>query len=214
MPYDRRPGWRSVSRRSCRRLEHGWDTLDFSEFTQDQTINLNAGSFSSVGGLEGNVGIAHGVTIEEARGGKGKNTLIGNAAFNVLRGGRDRDILYGGSGGAQMWGGEGANTFAFDATSSGKPNLVMDFVSGKDKLDFSAIREQSGPLNFVSRLPLDHRTPQDPNNPTFIAGRGDVLVNYDRNAQRMLFRMDTTGDGRMDMQIFVIGKVAREDIVV
>lgn len=192
----------------------GWDTLDFSEFTQDQTINLNEGSLSSVGGLLGNVGIAHGVTIEEARGGKGKNILIGNAAFNVLRGGGNRDLLYGGSGGAQMWGGEGADTFVFDATSSGKPNLVMDFVSGKDKIDLSGMRRQSGPLKLVSRLPLDRTKPQNPNNPTFITQPGDVLVSYDRTGQQTLLRMDTTGDGKMDMQVYVRGKVAREDIVV
>ncbi|WP_099235444.1 M10 family metallopeptidase C-terminal domain-containing protein [Pseudomonas sp. ICMP 460] len=193
----------------------GWDTLDFSEFSQDQTINLNAGSFSSVAGLEGNVGIAHGVTIEEARGGQGKNTLIGNAAFNVLRGGRSDDIIYGGSGGAQTWGGAGANTFVFDATSSGKPNLVMDFVSGKDKLDLSGVSRQSGPLNFVSRLPIDRRKQQDPNNPTFMTKPGDVLVNYDPKVQRTLLRMDTTGDGRLDLQIFVTGKVdVRKDIFV
>jgi len=192
----------------------GWDTLDFSEFSQNQTINLNEGSISSVGGLRGNVGIAHGVTIEEARGGKGRNTLIGNSAFNVLRGGGDRDLLYGGSGGAQMWGGEGADTFVFDTTSSGKPNLVMDFVSGKDKIDLSGMRRQSGPLNLVSRLPLDHRKPQNPNNPTFITKPGDVLVNYDRTMQQTLLRMDTTGDGKMDMQIYVRGTVRPEDIVV
>jgi len=192
----------------------GWDTLDFSEFTQDQTINLNEGSLSSVGGLAGNVGIAHGVTIEEARGGKGKNILIGNAAFNVLRGGGNRDLLYGGSGGAQMWGGEGADTFAFDTTSSGKPNLVMDFVSGKDRIDLSGMRRQSGPLNLVSRLALDHRKAQNPDNPTFITKPGDVLVNYDRTLQQTLLRMDTTGDGKMDMQIYVRGTVRRDDIVV
>lgn len=192
----------------------GWDTLDFSEFTQDQTINLNEGSLSSVGGLVGNVGIAHGVTIEEARGGKGKNILIGNAAFNVLRGGGNRDLLYGGSGGAQMWGGEGADTFVFDTTSSGKPNLVMDFVSGQDKIDLSGMRRQSGPLNLVSRLPLDRTKPQNPNDPTFITKPGDVLVSYDRTGQQTLLRMDTTGDGKMDMQIYVRGKVGREDIVV
>ena len=192
----------------------GWDTLDFSEFTQDQTINLNEGSLSSVGGLERNVGIAHGVTIEEARGGQGKNTLIGNTAFNILRGGRDRDILYGGSGGAQMWGGKGADTFVFDTTSSGKPNLVMDFVSGQDKIDLCGMRRQSGPLNLVSRLPLDRTKPQNPNDPTFITKPGDVLVNYDRTGQQTLLRMDTTGDGKMDMQIYVRGKVRREDIVV
>lgn len=192
----------------------GWDTLDFSEFSQNQTINLNAGSFSSVGGLHRNVSIANGVTIEEARGGTGKNNLIGNQAFNVLRGGPGSDTFYGGSGGAQMWGAGGANTFAFDTQSSGKANWVMDFVSGKDTLDFSGLRQRFGPLNFVSGLPVDHSKPQDPLNPTFISKPGDVMVSYDRDFQRTLFRLDTTGDGKMDMHIDVHGKVVRKDIVV
>ena len=192
----------------------GWDTLDFSEFDQEQTINLNAGSMSSVGGLRNNVSIANGVTVEEARGGKGRNILIGNNAFNILRGGRDNDTLYGGSGGAQMWGGKGANTFVFDAQSSGKANWVMDFVSSKDKLDFSGLRQQFGPLNFVSTLPLDHCKLQDPLNPTFITKPGDVLVTYDQDFNRTHFRLDTTGDGRLNMHIDVHGAVAREDIIV
>ncbi|WP_455929803.1 M10 family metallopeptidase C-terminal domain-containing protein [Pseudomonas fluorescens] len=192
----------------------GWDTLDFSEFDQDQTINLNAGSMSSVGGLRNNVSIANGVTVEEARGGKGKNILIGNNVFNILRGGQDDDTLYGGSGGAQMWGGKGANTFVFDTQSTGKPNWVMDFVSSKDKLDFSGLSQQLGSLNFVSNLPLDHSKPQDPLNPTFISKPGDVIVNYDQDFKRTSFRLDTTGDGRMDVRIDVHGSVAREDIVV
>lgn len=192
----------------------GWDTLDFSKFSQNQTINLNAGSFSQVGGLLNNVSIAHGVTIEEAKGGKGKNILIGNNAFNVLRGGPNSDILFGGSGGAQMWGGKGANTFVFDTSSSGKANWVMDFTSGKDKLDFSGLRQQLGPLNFVSTLPHDHSKAQDPLSPTFITRPGDVLVTYDAAFQRTHFRIDTTGNGKMDMHIDVQGSVAREDVVV
>jgi serralysin len=192
----------------------GWDSLDFSEFSQNQTINLNPGSSSDVGGLTGNVSIAQGVTIEEAKGGKGKNILIGNNAFNVLRGGPNSDILFGGSGGAQMWGGKGANTFVFDTSSSGKANWVMDFTSGKDKLDFSGLRQQLGPLNFVSTLPHDHSKAQDPLSPTFITRPGDVLVTYDAAFQRTHFRIDTTGNGKMDMHIDVQGSVAREDVVV
>lgn len=192
----------------------GWDVLDFSEFSQNQTINLNAGSLSSVGGFYDNVGIANGVTIEEARGGKGRNTLIGNNTFNVLRGGPAKDRIYGGSGGAQMWGGNGANTFVFDTTSSGRPNWVMDFVSGKDKLDLTGIRQQLGPLNFVASLPVDHNKPQDPLNPTFKTQPGDVVVSYNEDFQRTIFKMDTTGDSKLDMQIEVHGKVAREDLVV
>jgi len=192
----------------------GWDTLDFSGFSQNQVINLNAGSLSSVGGLSRNVGIAEGAVIEEARGGKGRNILIGNEVFNVLRGGPGEDVMYGGSGGAQMWGGAGPNTFVFDGASSGKANWVMDFVSGKDKIDLSGLSKKLGTLTFVSQLPLDHSKPQDPVNPTFLTKPGDVLVSYDRAFGRTFFRLDTTGDGRMDMCIDVQGKVVRKDVVV
>lgn len=177
-------------------------------------INLNAGSLSSVGGLSRNVGIAEGAVIEEARGGKGRNILIGNEVFNVLRGGPGEDVMYGGSGGAQMWGGAGPNTFVFDGASSGKANWVMDFVSGKDKIDLSGLSKKLGTLTFVSQLPLDHSKPQDPVNPTFLTKPGDVLVSYDRAFGRTFFRLDTTGDGRMDMCIDVQGKVVRKDVVV
>lgn len=49
----------------------GNDTLNFSLFSQNQKINLNAESFSNVGGLKGNVSIAKGVVIENATGGSG-----------------------------------------------------------------------------------------------------------------------------------------------
>jgi serralysin len=42
----------------------GVDTFDFSGYTQAGTIDLRQGSFSSVGGLTGNVAIAMGVVIE------------------------------------------------------------------------------------------------------------------------------------------------------
>ncbi|PRC13680.1 M10 family metallopeptidase C-terminal domain-containing protein, partial [Pseudomonas poae] len=65
----------------------GVDTLDFSGFSQDQNINLQAESFSDVGGLKGNVSIAKGCTIENAVGGSGRDTLSGNDAANRLKGG-------------------------------------------------------------------------------------------------------------------------------
>ncbi|MFP3520841.1 M10 family metallopeptidase C-terminal domain-containing protein, partial [Pseudomonas sp. SIMBA_077] len=71
----------------------GNDTLDFSGFTQNQKINLTATSFSDVGGLVGNVSIAHGVTVENAIGGSGNDLLIGNAAANILEGGAGNDII-------------------------------------------------------------------------------------------------------------------------
>ena len=76
----------------------GTDTIDASGFSQSQTINLAAGSFSSIGGLVNNISIALGATIENAIGGSGADIITGNAADNVLTGGLGNDMLDGGAG--------------------------------------------------------------------------------------------------------------------
>ncbi|MEO8455516.1 MAG: M10 family metallopeptidase C-terminal domain-containing protein, partial [Sphingomicrobium sp.] len=69
----------------------GTDTLDYSGFSNSQLINLNPESFMNVGANVGNVMIARGVTIENAIGGSGNDTIIGNAANNILDGGAGFD---------------------------------------------------------------------------------------------------------------------------
>ena len=56
----------------------GVDTLDYSGFTSNQLINLNPETFSNVGTGIGNVSIARGTVIENAIGGSGNDTIIGN----------------------------------------------------------------------------------------------------------------------------------------
>jgi serralysin len=94
----------------------GTDTLDFSGYANNQTIDLRQGYFSDVGGLVGNVAIAMGADIEDARGGSGADTINGNALANWLRGeaGNDTinglngdDVLSGGDGNDVISGGEG-----------------------------------------------------------------------------------------------------------
>ena len=76
----------------------GVDTLDFSGYTQAGTIDLRQGNFSSVGGLIGNVSIAMGVTMENAVGGSGGDTIVGNAVDNRLTGRGGADVIDGGMG--------------------------------------------------------------------------------------------------------------------
>jgi|GEM_PF-1692324 len=72
------------------------DALDCSGWNGNQTINLTPGSYSSVRGLNSNVGIAFGTTIENATGGIGNDTLIGNSANNIINGGAGTDTaVYG-----------------------------------------------------------------------------------------------------------------------
>ncbi len=81
----------------------GSDTIDVSGWTMNQTVDLRPGTFSSVGGLLQNLSIAFqpearfgiDARIENARGGGGTDTLIGNDADNELEGGVGPDSLDG-----------------------------------------------------------------------------------------------------------------------
>lgn len=76
----------------------GIDTLDYSGFAQNQRIDLNQETYSNIGGQVGNVAIARGTVIENAIGGSGIDTLVGNAANNILDGRGGADTMIGGAG--------------------------------------------------------------------------------------------------------------------
>jgi len=87
----------------------GIDTLDCSGFAQDQTIRLEAGEYSDIGGKHGNVGIygvggAADTIIENATGGSGNDDIHGNQADNTLHGGAGSDFLYGYEGEDHLYG--------------------------------------------------------------------------------------------------------------
>ncbi|QZD88878.1 M10 family metallopeptidase C-terminal domain-containing protein [Qipengyuania aurantiaca] len=85
----------------------GHDTLDYSGFTADQWIDLRAEYYSNIGGNTGNVAIARGVVIEDAKGGPGADTLVGNDVSNALWGLDGNDNIDGGGAWDLLWGGEG-----------------------------------------------------------------------------------------------------------
>lgn len=125
----------------------GNDTLDFSGYTQAQLIDLNDGHFSNVGGLTGNVAIAQGVVVENAIGGSGADTILGNEFANTIRGNAGNDRIDGGGGADLLYGGSGSDTFLFDALTDSAPNAIdriLDFTSGSDRIDLSAIDANAG----------------------------------------------------------------------
>lgn len=94
----------------------GIDTVDFSNYNVNQTINLTVSSasntqatLSSVGGLTGNMTIAVGTVIENAVSGGGNDTLTGNQYNNQLAGNGGNDWLYGGDGSDTLYGGSGSD---------------------------------------------------------------------------------------------------------
>lgn len=73
----------------------GNDTLDVSNSTKAQVINLAPGQYSSVYGKTNNLYINHTTYIENAKGGSGADKLFGNSAANKLFGGMGADKMYG-----------------------------------------------------------------------------------------------------------------------
>ncbi|WP_300626839.1 M10 family metallopeptidase C-terminal domain-containing protein [Pseudomonas sp.] len=180
----------------------GNDTLDFSGYTQDQRISLKDGTFSDVGGLKGNVGIAYNAIIENAIGGSGNDLLVGNEVANELKGGDGNDRLYGAGGADTLWGGKGKDEFVFgkisDSTQAA-PDRIKDFVSGEDRVDVSGIRASLGdtPLTFVS---------------AFSGAVGEAMVTYDPVLKMSTLEISGTPNEPYFVLI-VEGQLRRGDIV-
>lgn len=97
----------------------GNDTIDLSGWSMAQTINLNDGEFSHVGGGTGNVAIAYNAIIENAIGGGGVDTIYGNEFGNSISGGNGNDLIYGSA---------GSDTISGDGGSSDRVIYNYDFA--------------------------------------------------------------------------------------
>lgn len=96
------------------------------------------GYVSRVDGIFGGFTIAHGVTIEDARGGAGDDVIVGNAARNRLDGGAGDDIIFGRGGNDRLTGGAGADRLyggkGADKLVGGAGNDVLIGGAGADLL--------------------------------------------------------------------------------
>lgn len=87
----------------------GNDWLDLSGFTTASRIDLNPGAFSDCDAMTNNIAIAYGCNIENAAGGAGNDTILGNVLANILNGNAGNDTLNGGAGNDTLTGGAGAD---------------------------------------------------------------------------------------------------------
>ncbi|PIV74411.1 MAG: hypothetical protein COW55_09295, partial [Rhodobacteraceae bacterium CG17_big_fil_post_rev_8_21_14_2_50_65_11] len=88
----------------------GVDTVNLSNDTFDQIVNLNSLGIWDVYGLTGNVVVARGTVIENFVAGSGNDRVTGNAASNRLEGNTGNDLLLGLTGNDTLIGGLGADT--------------------------------------------------------------------------------------------------------
>jgi Ca2+-binding RTX toxin-like protein len=126
----------------------GYDTLDLSGFSQNQTIDLRPSDpsatvpySSNIAGLRGNLTIATGTIIEAAIGGSGNDTFIGNDAANHVRGNAGNDIFWDSLGSDVYLGGPGLDTLHFSETldqltySAAGDFLLFSRITGSSDID-------------------------------------------------------------------------------
>lgn len=114
----------------------GIDRINARGLADDVFIDLRAGMFSDLGG-RGDLVIAYGAEIENARGGGGDDDLRGNGGDNRLSGGHGLDRLVGG-GGEDRLTGNGGDDFLFggggsDRLSGGAGDDLLEGGAGSDR---------------------------------------------------------------------------------
>ncbi|SFP69322.1 serralysin, partial [Bradyrhizobium sp. Ghvi] len=135
----------------------GVDTYDLSNYTTNLTINLNPGASSVFSTTQlaylgnghyasGNVYNAYlynGDTrslIDNATGGSGNDTIIGNAIANVLKGGGGNDTITGGGGNDTIDGGAGTDTAVY---SGNQANYNISYNSTTHAFTIADLRSGS-----------------------------------------------------------------------
>ena len=87
----------------------GVDTIDLSGYSQSSVLNLNAATFSDVGGRTSNLSIADTVVIENAITGNGNDVVTGNAVNNTISTGAGNDLIIASAGVDTIDGGAGVS---------------------------------------------------------------------------------------------------------
>ena len=157
------------------------DRLDFSNFTTDLTVSLVPGASSTIPTIipsgewtmTDNLGIALGTDIENAVGGSGNDTIVGNDLSNVLNGGLGDDTLTGA---------DGDDIFEFFADFG--DDTISDFDVGFDLLRFFDSSDTFIPANLI--------TPQ-------VVGEDLVLAIGDNSLTLEGLSDETFGDSFLDI---------------
>jgi serralysin len=150
----------------------GNDTLDLSGFTNNQTISLVGGTFSSVGGYTSNVSIALGAVIENAIGGSGADTIVGNSAANILDGGAGIDTLSYAASTVGVYVDLSAN-IAIGGDAAGDTVLNFENVTGSDANDI--LIGSVGNNTITANAGTDYVYAGDGNDQVYGGAGNDVL---------------------------------------
>ena len=130
----------------------GVDSIDYSLFVANLTINLGGTNDVLGSGTAGNVDNIN--SFQNVISGSGNDSILGDTLVNNINGGGGNDTINGGGSADRLTGAVGADVFVYALTTdsgvgAGR-DVITDFVSGVDKLDFSAID-----ANTATILPMN-----------------------------------------------------------
>jgi Ca2+-binding RTX toxin-like protein len=196
--------------------------IDLTAATLDYSAT-GAGVVSWVDGIFGGYTIANGVTIENATGGSGNDSLVGNAIANVLTGNDGNDTFFGGFGNDTIHGGNGTDTAVFlgnqaDYTITplgGGVYTVTDNVAGNgdegtDTIDgVRFLQFADGAVNLED-APGNQAPTLTGLNPTVVFNENTV------NAAAQLIDGDVTfddSDGNFDGGTVTVAGALAEDVI-
>jgi Ca2+-binding RTX toxin-like protein len=184
------------------------DTASYAGTASAVKVDLALTGAQNTGGA----GVDTLVSVENAVGGDGSDTLLGTATANLLEGGKGRDTLngrdgadtlYGGAGEDKLTGGKGPDVFVFKAASESvgrNTDRITDFNAASDKIDLSAIdangRAGDGDTAFAFIFGAE-----------FGGVRGQLRAEVQSGSGLTLVEADMNGDGAADLQILLRGEM-------
>jgi Ca2+-binding RTX toxin-like protein len=135
-------------------------------------------------------------SVENFIGGAGNDTIVGDSLNNRLTGGLGADNLTGGL---------GADTFAYSSTNqslAGTRDIIADFLSGTDKLDFSGIDANvvaGGNQAFTSITSGN----------IFSGAAGELIYHYETigSTEYTVVQGNTNNDTAADFEVAILGHI-------
>ena len=113
----------------------GNDTINFTNHTADETIDLREGTWSSWNGVQQSLRIAYNAQIENSRGGSGNDLQIGNEVANLIIGNGGDDTIRGGGDNDVVRGGADNDTYVW-SLGDGQDIILEDGMGGTDTVQF------------------------------------------------------------------------------
>jgi hypothetical protein len=126
----------------------GDDTLNMGNQTRGGVIDLREGRFSALNGVANSLMIPFGTVIENARGTRDSDTLLGNDVRNLLFGNEGNDRLVGNGGEDVLRGGSGNDTYVWSLGDG--TDIIREETSGGRE-----VIEISDPLGRLNALEDD-----------------------------------------------------------